>query len=600
MEFIDSTGHIFSLPSYEDKPINLEYVEGDYIFWLKDSSVSINNYYIKPVRFLLDAKFIKDSIYTDDNDEIKSYFSLEISNSSQFYKLISPKYLQSQLEQSDSISNPVGLDKSQFVDKLTLDDFYFDIEGANSNEDNINLVVSSNTTNNKFYMFPFYVVGFSEIEGTFLNNITIKYTYQKETSKIITKHYTREEYYDYIIKQSLSPIKIYSYDIATQTKSSSPVLVINVGFNNEKYTQGLNAGFNKHEILYSGDPYVQYVRTNNILSTAYDKDAPEQANQYKRIRNFLSQDNNGNWQLFGNMFTDSYHYIYRLENELPAGWYVFEGEIYDGCNYCGSVLCTNHEGYIEMDDDDETEYGSDYYEFCQSTYPGDEQYVNNEDKYHVQHLLEINAQYEPQTINGETNYIWQPYNYRDSKGNIIGYTIRQTPVYLGKTRDFWLDIDNRQIAENTEGKTITTTEYELANIFTPITVGCTFIDECEELIINGKNMGIRLPKEILKAIYSSSFYSKNADEKLLKNKLKELLLNYMNIKGETGNFKSMMNSLKWFGWKNHIAISQLIKTDNEFQNQFVLDYFDINNDIKETFKYFNKTNNISLTVLDNK
>jgi hypothetical protein len=148
--------------------------------------------------------------------------------------------------------------------------------------------------------------------------------------------------------------------------------------------------------------------------------------------------------------------------------------------------------------------------------------------------------------------------------------------------------------------TIKYTYNENKENYTSITVGCSFIDECEELIINGRNMGIRLPKEILKAIYSSSFYTKYADEKLLKNKLKELLLNYMNIKGETGNFKSMMNSLKWFGWNKHISISQLIKTDNEFQNQFILDYFDIHNDIKETFKYFNRTNNISLTVSGNK
>ena len=107
MEFIDSTGHIFSLPSYEDNPINLEYVEGDYIFWLKDSAVSINNYYIKPVRFLLDEKIIKDNFYIDDEGNNSTYFELEISNSSQFYKLISPKYLQEQLEQYNSISKPL-------------------------------------------------------------------------------------------------------------------------------------------------------------------------------------------------------------------------------------------------------------------------------------------------------------------------------------------------------------------------------------------------------------------------------------------------------------------------------------------------------------
>jgi hypothetical protein len=102
MEFIDSTGHIFSLPSYEDNPINLEYTENEYVFWLTDSSVSVKNYYIKPIRFIIDYKTIK-------NDP--ESFSLEIENKSQFYKLIGTKYLQERLEQSNSLSNTIGLDK---------------------------------------------------------------------------------------------------------------------------------------------------------------------------------------------------------------------------------------------------------------------------------------------------------------------------------------------------------------------------------------------------------------------------------------------------------------------------------------------------------
>ena len=301
MEFIDNTGHIFSLPSYEDNPISLQYTENDYIFWMTDSTASINNYYIKPIRFIIGY-----------NDLDINSFNLEVSVNSGFYKLIGQKYLQEQLESNNDIYKSVSLDKENFKNILTLNDFYFD----NLIERNNIIVTSAN--NHKYYLFSFYVVGISEIEGTFLSNITIK---------------------------------------------------------------------------------------------------------------------------------------------------------------------------ITSEDDNE---------------------------------------------------------------------------------------------------------------YTPITVGCSFVDECEELIINGKNMGIRLPKEILKAIYSSSFYTKYADEKLLKNKLKELLLNYMNIKGETGNVKSLLNSLKWFGWGNHIEISQLLKTDNHIQTQFILDYFDIDNDVKDVFKYFNRTNNISLSVLYNK
>ena len=81
--------------------------------------------------------------------------------------------------------------------------------------------------------------------------------------------------------------------------------------------------------------------------------------------------------------------------------------------------------------------------------------------------------------------------------------------------------------------------------------------------------------------------------------MKELLMNYMSIKGECGNFKSVLNSLKWFGWGNKIEISKLIKTDNEFIDQYILDYFTIDNDLKSSFRYFNTTNMVSLSVKGN-
>ena len=73
----------------------------------------------------------------------------------------------------------------------------------------------------------------------------------------------------------------------------------------------------------------------------------------------------------------------------------------------------------------------------------------------------------------------------------------------------------------------------------------------------------------------------------------------MSIKGECGNFKSIYNSLKWFGWGGKLEISKLIKTDNEFQNQFILDYFSITTDIKDVYRFFNPTNMISLSVKGN-
>ncbi len=594
MEFIDSTGHIFSLPSYEDNPINLEYVEGDYIFWLKDSSVSINNYYIKPVRFLLDEKIIKDSI--DENDNID--FNLEISNSSQFYKLISPKYLQSQLEKSNSISDPVGLDKSEFKDILTLDDFYFDVSGISELpevEDTVNLVVTSDK-GNKFYMFPFYVVGYSDIEGTFLNNIMIKYSYGKNKVKTINKEFSKEEYYDYILKQSISPIKVYKWEERNgQFINPECVLTITPTYKKEiiektNEPNSINGGLNKYEILFNGDGVDDPSNpiSDHILSSLYSEDNQIQLKQKNRIRSTITNGEN----VIGQLPVEEYIYIYKLDSILPQGYYTFEGNFYDSISVLPLTrlpmpyMGFNHDGYRNANNLD-------------SLYDEDRYKTIITDKFQCGTLEILN----PDVVENKDNY-------RKQEGEIVKYSEHllsdenhlTTPIECPPIRDFWFMFINKEINEGKNGKTIENFEqlihYKNDN-YTPITVGCSFIDECEELIINGRNMGIRLPKEILKAIYNSSFYSKNADEKLLKNKLKELLLNYMNIKGETGNVKSMMNSLKWFGWNKHINISQLIKTDNEFQNQFILDYFDIKNDIKETFKYFNRTNNISLTVLGN-
>jgi len=55
MEFIDHTGHIFSLPSYSEYPVGYEYDTNDYIFWLENNigKLSVDNFYMLPIRPLL-------------------------------------------------------------------------------------------------------------------------------------------------------------------------------------------------------------------------------------------------------------------------------------------------------------------------------------------------------------------------------------------------------------------------------------------------------------------------------------------------------------------------------------------------------------------
>ena len=133
-----------------------------------------------------------------------------------------------------------------------------------------------------------------------------------------------------------------------------------------------------------------------------------------------------------------------------------------------------------------------------------------------------------------------------------------------------------------------------------ITVGGTYNSEYEELIINGKNMGINLPKDIIKAFYQYSFYDDNYNETLYNEKLKECLMNYSSIFMNKGNYNSVINSVNLFGYGKHITISKLLQTDNEFKDQFIHDYFNINDDITETYKKFKTSTFISLTTLINK
>lgn len=130
----------------------------------------------------------------------------------------------------------------------------------------------------------------------------------------------------------------------------------------------------------------------------------------------------------------------------------------------------------------------------------------------------------------------------------------------------------------------------------PITVGAEIVDECEELIINGHNVGVRLPKEILKAIYQTSYYGDYPDERLYAQKLKEYLMNYMGIKGQQGNYKSALTALKWFGWGDKLDVYKLIKTDNEFQSQYIRDNFDLVNDTLYSYRYFKNDALLSIVL----
>lgn len=130
----------------------------------------------------------------------------------------------------------------------------------------------------------------------------------------------------------------------------------------------------------------------------------------------------------------------------------------------------------------------------------------------------------------------------------------------------------------------------------PITVGAEVVDECAELIINGTNTGVSLPKDIIKAVYGSNYNNEYVDERLYNIKLKEYLLNIVRLRHEIGNFRSAIDSLKWFGWNKYVTLNKLWKTDNTIQTQYIRDNFDIVNDNLYTYEVFRNSTYISLSL----
>lgn len=130
--------------------------------------------------------------------------------------------------------------------------------------------------------------------------------------------------------------------------------------------------------------------------------------------------------------------------------------------------------------------------------------------------------------------------------------------------------------------------------YVPLTVRADFYNEREELTINGKNLGISLPSEILKAVWNGSFYSDVFDEALYNEKLKEYLLNYMRLKVEKGNIQQAVSALKWFGWGDRLKIVKLLKNDNKVIAQYIRDFLNITSDNLIRHKHFLGTGLLSV------
>ncbi len=573
MEFIDNLGHVFSLKTYDDDPVAIKYDEQEYVFWIKEDQISINNYYILPIKFLMSYDFLKElsDIYEEGVNE---GFSLTIESDSNFYRLISPKTIQEKIEAdnvqtlNDSIFFKADKD---FTNKLDLSDFYFDIQ----NIDNSLIVYNEDK---KYIMFPFYVVGYSKFEGTFLSNIMIKCNYSTNvqdvnpdnTPKTKTITASKEEYYDDLLKQTFDKIEIFEVNGPTETLVKTIYPEYKIGENVE----------------YDGDVVEVEIITPHSNNQFFEGTEITRQRNFKKKFGFNLPRKPGYPE-------ESFHVIFKFkEGEYLSKdkIYRFKCHLYQHCCYCESEIGFNHDG----------KYISDYLDYKRTHGNTDDiitKFEKETDEEHEAQWVECYG-YDDQE---------QQYRYVDKRlkpdrtltiDEAISLNIRPNAEEKTDVRDIWFDLSSK-VTVTEDGVDEDRPVFKLATEYTPITIGGTFVDECEELIINGQNMGFRFPKDIVKAFYQSSIYNKTVDEKLLKDKMKELLLNYMGIRGECGNFNSMLKSLYWFGWGDKIEISKLLKTDNDFQDQYILDYFTIDNDLKYTYRFFNESNMVSLSLKEN-
>ena len=154
-------------------------------------------------------------------------------------------------------------------------------------------------------------------------------------------------------------------------------------------------------------------------------------------------------------------------------------------------------------------------------------------------------------------------------------------------------------SEEINGEEIITTMEIDESIYCPITIAGTFVDEIEQLQINMTNIGVSLPKDIIKAVYQYQYNTDVIDENAYNIKLKEYLINHMQLKSECGNYNAVLRAIDWFGWKDKVEIVKHLKTDNQFIEQFINDYFNVEDDIIEAYKNFKTSAYMSLYIKEN-
>ena len=92
-------------------------------------------------------------------------------------------------------------------------------------------------------------------------------------------------------------------------------------------------------------------------------------------------------------------------------------------------------------------------------------------------------------------------------------------------------------------------------------IGAVFEGENEFLSANLVNQGQEIPSLIYKALYQTDPYEESPDWVLMNRKLRELLSNFLDVIGNKGSYKSLLNSLSWFDYGNTVKLKEVWRYD---------------------------------------
>ena len=156
MEFIDHTGHIYSLKDWQNEPIGYEYEIGNYVDWFTSDTtshkLSTDRYYIKPVRIMVNSN---DFISVKLKNDSKYGYDMNVPH----FWLLSSAYIQDCIENNSSIFDPLNIEESEFCNEL----YTYDLTVI----DNVEVEGRESTVS----VATFYVVTLIQEETTLLTNI---------------------------------------------------------------------------------------------------------------------------------------------------------------------------------------------------------------------------------------------------------------------------------------------------------------------------------------------------------------------------------------------------------------------------------------------